>query len=75
MNTIIRDINKSTVGTLEGLARDAIKRNEIVPEDEFVQNILEQPYDEGAALNRGGTYKRRKTRRVRKTRRTRRTRK
>lgn len=73
-NELISDIqiymNKAKIGTLEGLARDTIKKSRIVPpEDDIIQtSVLEQSYDETAATNRGGKHKRRKTRKIRKRR-------
>jgi len=73
-NDIINDIqiymNKARIGTLEGLARDTIKKSRIVPlQDDIIQTaVLEQSYDETAATNRGGKHTRRKTRKIRKRR-------
>jgi hypothetical protein len=63
INEVKQKINKSSVGTLEGLARDVIKENDIVPEDEIVKTIIEQPYNEASAINRGGSKRRRSRRR------------
>lgn len=46
-------LNNVKIGTLEGLTRDIIRQCKIVPEDDFAQTLLKQPYDEIAARNRG----------------------
>lgn len=70
-----KHLNKLQVGTLEGLVRGKIKKEGIVPEPDnyTAQEILEQHYNEGEVLNRGGKRKRRKTKKSRniKTRNTR----
>jgi hypothetical protein len=45
-------LNNVKIGTLEGLTRDIIKKHKIVPEDEFAQTLLKQPYNEITARNR-----------------------
>lgn len=45
-------LNNVKIGTLEGLTRDIIKKHKIVPEDEFAQTLLKQPYNEIAARHR-----------------------
>jgi hypothetical protein len=53
-NEIITELNKSRIGTLQGLARQTIQENEIKPNpgDEVAQAVLEQTYDERADINR-----------------------
>jgi len=53
-NEIITELNKSRIGTLQGLARQTIKENEIIPKpgDEVAQEVLKQDYDERADINR-----------------------
>ena len=50
---IIDELNKSQVGTLQGIARQTVFKNEIKPVqyDVVAQEILEQPYDERAHIN------------------------
>ena len=59
-------VNSLRVGTLQGITRQTIKENNIVPEpnDEIAQNVLDQPYNELEDINRNqsaGLNKRRKT--------------
>jgi hypothetical protein len=65
-------VNKKTIGTLEGITRDVIRQRNIVPEEgDIIRTaVLEQPYDEKAALNRGGrkTQNKRKNKKTRKNR-------
>ena len=51
---IVDILNSSRVGTLQGLARQTIKENNIEPnkDDVVAQAVLEQPYDERADINR-----------------------
>lgn len=57
-------INSLRVGTLQGITRQTIKENNIIPEpnDEIAKTILDQPYNELEDINRnkGGTKKYRK---------------
>ena len=50
---ITDELNKSQVGTLQGIARQTVFKNEIKPVqyDVVAQEILEQPYDERAHIN------------------------
>lgn len=72
---IIRDMKKimniHKVGTLEGLARQAMEENSIVPakDDEIANAVLQQPYRENAQLNLRGGKKKQKNIRTRKNRR------
>ena len=52
-NEITDELNKSQVGTLQGIARQTVFKNEIKPVqyDVVAQEILEQPYDERAHIN------------------------
>jgi hypothetical protein len=68
-NEIYTELNKSQVGTLQGLARQTIKENEIKPklDDVMAQEVVKQDYDERADINRneneniGGRKRKRKT--------------
>ena len=53
-NEITSELNKSQVGTLQGVARQTVVKNEIKPDQDDVvaQAVLEQPYDERADINR-----------------------
>jgi hypothetical protein len=72
-NEITAELNKSQVGTLQGLARQTIVKNEIKPEqnDAVAQAVLEQSYDEREDINRnkniGGRKRKRKTNKTNKT--------
>ena len=72
LNEVLRELNKKQIGTLEGLARDAIARGRIRPQegDIIARSVLEQHYDELEAMNRGGKTKKktRKNKRTRKAR-------
>jgi hypothetical protein len=62
-------LNRAKVGTLAGLVRQQIKENiddYDVEGNEQVKFVMEQDYDEAAAIRRGGKYK--MTRRSRKKR-------
>lgn len=62
-------LNRAKAGTLFGLVRQQIKENiddYDVEGNEQVKFVMEQPYDEAAAIRRGGKYK--MTRRTRKKR-------
>lgn len=49
-----KKLSEIQTGTLEGLMREKIKKNNILPNkgDEIGQNVLEQPYDEAAGIER-----------------------
>lgn len=74
-------MNSYQIGTLQGLSRQAIKENNIVPNenDEVAQNVLNQPYNELEDINRNnsnvGGRKSRKSRKGRKSRKSRKGRK
>ena len=62
-------LNKANIGTLEGLARGAINKNQI-PLDEHGETVMEQPYNEWEEINRAGgknSSKRNKTKRKKYT--------
>ena len=67
LENIGKIINRGKIGTLEGLARDAVKKADITTDNPAIQSVLEQPYDELAAVRKpsGGRKKRRKTRKRR----------
>jgi hypothetical protein len=47
--------NKANIGTLEGLVREQIKAKNITTDNEFVNEVLSQPYDELKSMReRGG---------------------
>ena len=70
---ITTELNKSQVGTLQGIARQTIKDIVIVPnqDDVAAQAVLEQPYDERADIdinrNENTGRKKRKTNKENKT--------
>ena len=49
-----KKLNENRKGTLQGIARQTIKENNVLPNDgdEIVQNVLEQPYSEAEDINR-----------------------
>lgn len=49
-----KKLSENQIGTLEGLMREKIKKNNILPNegDEIGQNVLEQPYNEAEAIER-----------------------
>ena len=53
-NEITAELNKSQVGTCQGISRQTIVKNEVIPEEDDVvaQAVLEQPYDEREHINR-----------------------
>ena len=57
-NEITAELNKSQVGTLQGISRQTIVKNEVKPEEDDVvaQAVLEQPYDEREHINRERAY-------------------
>lgn len=66
INEIKKKLNKTKTGTLEGLARDKIEEYGTVPDEEdyVAATVLSQPYDERAALDRGGRKRRTKRNRI-----------
>ena len=66
-NEITSELNKSQVGKLQGLTRQTIAKNEIIPKEDDVvgQAVLEQTYNEREDINRdentGGRKRKRKT--------------
>ena len=69
VNEVTSFVNNQTIGTLEGITRDAIAKHKIQPPNEIYESILEQPYSESTAMtrNRGGKKKQKqKTRKLRK---------
>jgi hypothetical protein len=53
-NEIIAELNKSRIGTLQGLTRQTIKEDEIKPAiyDQVAQEVVKQDYKERADINR-----------------------
>ena len=63
--------NNANIGTLEGLVREQIKAKNITTDNEFVNEVLPQPYDELKSMReRGGkrSIKNDKTKRRRRQR-------
>ena len=73
-NEITAELNKSQVGTLQGITRQTVVKNEIKPEQDDVvaQAVLEQPYNEREDINRNANTggRKRKTKTNKKSRKT-----